>query len=193
VLLLVRHGETAANVAGVLLGRADPSLTDVGRSQARWLAETLPVPALVVSSPLRRARETAAAFGVDVVVDERWNELDYGELDGLAPSGVAEGMWQQWRSDVSFAPPGGESLDQLSRRVGAGCAALAGAAATGVVVVVTHVSPIKAAIAWTLGVSEAISWKMWVEDASVSRIDFDASGPTLRWFNRGGWQPDGAR
>ena len=63
MLYVVRHGETAANVDGLLLGRADPPLTDRGRSQARALAAAIPTPQRVVTSPLRRAVETAAAFG----------------------------------------------------------------------------------------------------------------------------------
>jgi broad specificity phosphatase PhoE len=51
-------------------------------------------------------------------------------------------------------------------------------------VVVTHVSPIKAAIAWALGVPHDVAWRMWVEDASVSRLDPGPHGPVLRWFNR---------
>ena len=193
MLFVVRHGETAANVAGQLLGRADPPLTEVGAAQARALAAALPLPHLVISSPLRRARDTAAAFGVDVVVDERWNELDYGQFDGLHPSVVPAATWQQWRAETAFAPPGGESLDQLGERVRSACTSLIAEASSAVVVVVTHVSPIKAAIAWTLGVSDAVAWRLWVEDASVSRIDMEPTGPTLRWFNRGSLQVAAAR
>ena len=53
------------------------------------------------------------------------------------------------------------------------------------VVVVTHVSPIKAAVAWALDVPDTIAWRMYVEDASVSRIDIGPDGPVVRWFNRG--------
>jgi broad specificity phosphatase PhoE len=185
MLLLVRHGETPPNRRGLLLGRADPLLTDVGHEQARRLAAALPVPDLVVSSPLRRAVETASEFGRPIEVDERWIELDYGELDGQPSSAVAAGVWARWRADASFAPPGGESLEALSIRVDAACTALAAAAAETTVVVVTHVSPIKAAIAWALRVPVEISWRMYVEDASVSRIDIEPQGPIVRWFNRG--------
>jgi broad specificity phosphatase PhoE len=185
VLLIVRHGETAANVEGRMLGRSDPPLTDVGRAQARSLAGMLPSPELVVASPLQRARDTAAAFGAAVELDERWIELDYGELDGLPTSAVADDVRVRWRTEASFAPPGGESLAALGARVRSACESLADVAASAVVVVVTHVSPIKAAMAWALDVPDTIAWRMYVEDASVSRIDIDATGPVVRWFNRG--------
>jgi broad specificity phosphatase PhoE len=185
MLLIVRHGETPPNRQGLLLGRADPSLTETGEGQARQLASWLPVPDRVVSSPLRRARDTAAAFGRPVELDERWIELDYGELDGHASEAVPDDVWARWRTDASFAPAGGESLEVLSSRVHAACAELSESAAASTVVVVTHVSPVKAAIAWALGVPIGIAWRMYVEDASVSRIDIGPDGPVVRWFNRG--------
>ena len=183
VLLIVRHGQTAANAEGLLLGRADPPLNELGERQARAVAAVLPTPDRVISSPLQRARATAAAFGLPVEVDERWVELDYGEYDGRS-SAVEQELWRRWQSDLTFSPNSGESLADLGRRVHEACVEVSAAAAGGTVVVVTHVSPIKAAVAWALGVSDAIVWRLYVEDASVSRIDIGLHGPVLRWFNR---------
>ena len=149
------------------------------------MAAALPRPDLVVSSPLERAVATAAAFGTDVEVDDRWIELDYGDFDGQQPATVSEDVWTRWRTDVSFAPPGGESLAALGRRVRSACDALMQRATVDVVVVVSHVSPIKVAVAWALDCGEALVWRMYVEDASVARIDLERTGPVLRWFNRG--------
>ena len=74
----------------------------------------------MVSSPLLRTRRTAEAFGSPVEIDDRWIELDYGELDGTPLRDVPAGTWAQWRSDVGFALPGGESLHDLGTRVRAG-------------------------------------------------------------------------
>ena len=104
MLLLVRHGETAPNVEGLLLGRADPPLTERGEAQARALAAVLPRPDIVVCSPLGRAVATAAAFSSHVEVDERWIELDYGGLDGVHPAGSLTTSGTVAR-DPTFAPP----------------------------------------------------------------------------------------
>ncbi|MGH9278886.1 MAG: histidine phosphatase family protein [Acidimicrobiales bacterium] len=183
MLYLVRHGETAANVEGVFLGRADPPLTDLGRRQAAALAVALPTPKRLVTSPLRRARETAAAFGVPAEIDDRWIELDYGELEGTHPSAVPDDVRARWRSDPSYAPPGGESLASLAARVRPACEALVAAADLDDVVVVTHVSPVKSAIAWALDVDDTVAWRMWVEDAAVARVGVGPDGPVLRSFN----------
>ena len=186
MLYIVRHGETAPNAAGLLLGRSDPQLTERGRSQAAGLAATLPTPDRVVSSPLRRAQETAAAFRRVVEVDDRWIELDYGTLDGTDPASVPTEVWARWRDNPDYAPGGGEALSALGVRVRAACEELTAAAdlrAGRTVVVVTHVNPIKAAIAWALGVEDRVAWRLWVEDASVTRIGIDPHGPVLRAFN----------
>jgi broad specificity phosphatase PhoE len=183
MLILVRHGQTAANVAGLLLGQADPPLTERGQAQAQALAAALPPPDRVISSPLTRARDTAAAFGRPVEIDERWIEMDYGRLDGAPVASVAWEVWERWREDLTFVPAGGESLATVGERVRAACEQLAEEARVTDVVVVSHVSPIKAAIAWALGVGDEVAWRMFVEDASVARIAWCPSGPLLKSFN----------
>ena len=185
MLLLVRHGQTDPNRRGHLLGRADPPLTATGWEQARQLATRVPRPDVVISSPLLRARQTATVFGRDVEVDDRWIELDYGPYDDGPADALAPGAWEQWRTDPAFTPVGIETLADLAARVRAACDDVSAAARSSIVVVVTHVSPIKAALAWALGVSEQIVWRTFVEDASVTRIDFGPHGPVVRWFNRG--------
>jgi broad specificity phosphatase PhoE len=183
VLVLVRHGQTDANARGLLLGRADPPLSDVGRAQAAALVARVPADARVVASPLRRARETAAAFGRPVDVDERWIELDYGEFDGKPVADVPRELWAAWRADPHFVPAGGESLAMLGTRVRAACDALLDEARDGDVVVVSHVSPIKAAIAWALGAGDEITWRLFVQLASITRVAIGPWGPSLHAFN----------
>lgn len=183
MLLVVRHGQTAANAAGQLLGRADVPLTDLGRRQAEALASALRPVDRVISSPLQRARDTAAAFGCPVEIDDRWTELDYGIYDERRLSDVPAEMWQTWRGDAEYAPPEGESLASVGRRVRAACDDVAASAGDADVVVVSHVSPIKAAVAWTLDVGDAVSWRMFVAVASITRIAVTERGPVLRSFN----------
>jgi broad specificity phosphatase PhoE len=191
VLIVVRHGRTEANAAGRLLGRLDPPLDELGRRQAAALAAAVGPVDRVISSPLRRARETAealaasAASGIDVEVDDRWIELDYGAFDGTPLGAVPPETWQEWREDVTFRPPGGETLVELGDRVGSALDELAahGSAGERTTVVVTHVSPVKAAVAWTLGVGHEVSWRIWVAPASITRIGTTPHGGILHTFN----------
>jgi broad specificity phosphatase PhoE len=183
MLLLVRHGQTDANERGLLQGRIDRPLSDLGRRQAAAVARILPVSGRVISSPLTRAVETARAFGRPVTVDERWTELDYGELDGRPISEVPPSLWREWRSDPEFVPGGGESLGMLGRRVRDACQELVDEATTSDVIVVSHVSPIKAGVAWALGVDDAVAWRMFVRLASIARVGMTEWGPSLRSFN----------
>jgi broad specificity phosphatase PhoE len=189
VLLLVRHGETEANRRAQYLGRADIELTARGVAQVAAMRRILPRPDVVVSSPLRRARQTAEALSASIEIDARWIELDYGPLD-LQPIGhVAADLSERWRRDAEFAPPGVETLSALSARVNKACDDLVGRAQTSVVIVVTHVGPIKAALAWALDVPVTIADRLFVEDAGLSRIDIDGDRRIVRWLNRFGEQP----
>jgi broad specificity phosphatase PhoE len=139
----------------------------------------------VISSPLARTRQTADLLGPPVTVDERWIEIDYGAYEGTPLGDVPSEVWARWRADPSFRPQGGESLTDVGRRVRAGCEELlaSGEAAAADVVVVSHVSPIKAAVAWALNVGDEVAWRMFLDVASVCRITTSGRGPSLRTYN----------
>lgn len=189
MLIIVRHGRTAANAQGLLLGRLDPELDEEGRRQAAAVAANFERADRIVSSPLTRTRQTAeviaATTGIEVEVDDRWIEIDYGELDGTPLAAVPAEMWSSWRTDPAFTPPGGESLVQLSARVRESLEELAADALHRDIVVVSHVSPIKAAVAWALGVGDEITWRMFLAPASITRVAVER-GPVLQTFNETG-------
>ena len=193
MIVLVRHGETSANARGLLLGRADPPLSGVGREQAYAVAELLgreDRPRAVLSSPLRRAQETAACiadvFELDVETEAAMVEIDYGEWDERPLAEIPREVWRGWREDIDFAPPGGESLGVVQTRVSACMERLSERARDGVVVVVSHVSPIKAAVLWALGVDAhpELAWRLRLDLASVTRIAPGPPGPVLTGYNQ---------
>jgi broad specificity phosphatase PhoE len=183
MILVVRHGRTASNAQGLLLGRADPPLDGVGQTQAAALGAAIGPVDQVITSPLLRARETAAALSGPVTVDERFIELDYGEWDQRPLGEVDAAAWAHWQANIDFAPPGGESLMAVGKRVAEALDEIAPEVRRRTVVIVTHVSPLKAAVAWALGVSDQISWRLFVTPASITRIDVSRGRPSLHSFN----------
>jgi broad specificity phosphatase PhoE len=187
VIVFVRHGETPPNRSGLLLGRFDPSLTDAGRLQAEQLAIRVRdlTPDTVISSPLVRARETATpiavAIGCAVEIDNRLVEIDYGEWDGRPFAELPPDVVARWQREPDFAPPGGESLGAVGTRVAGLCDELL--TDDRVVVAVSHVSPIKAAVCWALGVGDELAWRMRLDVASITRIARGPAGPVLLGFN----------
>lgn len=148
-LVLVRHGETAWNAQRRLQGQQDISLSERGRADA--LALRGAVAALgaehAVSSPLARARDTAAALGLDPVLDPRLMEAYLGEWEGELSAdlaGVPNTRYWEWRVG-GYTPPGGESFQELQGRVVAALTELADAH-EGTVVAVTHGGVVRAAI-----------------------------------------------
>ena len=183
VLLIVRHGRTVANAEGLLQGRVDNPLDAEGLRQAKQIRIALGPIDVVVSSPLQRALQTAKPLGLPCRVDERWIELDYGAWDEKPIGEITKEEWIRWRSDPTFTPPGGESLEELDRRVAQGCEALLLEAEESNVAVFTHVSPIKSAVAWALGTKEQISWNLSVGQAQITRIAVRDGRPVLTSFN----------
>lgn len=193
MLLLVRHGESTANAQGVLLGRTDAPLTALGEAQGRALAAALgavPVAALR-TSPLARAVRTAEALrtGLVPVVDERWVEVDYGVFEGRPLTGVPDEVWRRWRTEPHYRPDGGETLHEVHRRVAEACEELFATAGAGAraedadVVVVSHVSPIKAAVAWAMGAGHDLAFHLRLSTGSITRLGWGSAGPLLHTFN----------
>jgi broad specificity phosphatase PhoE len=123
------------------------------------------------------------------VVDERWVEIDYGELDGEPLDAVPAQVWRRWRLDRHFRPPGGETVAEVEARVADACRELFSTAGAGArsaeadVVVVSHVSPIKAAVGWALGV-DGLHWRMHLSTGSVTRIGWEHDSPILFGYNQ---------
>jgi broad specificity phosphatase PhoE len=192
VIVLVRHGQTNANRAGLLLGRADPPLNERGRQQAAATAASLDherAPT-VLASPLQRTWETAEligdATGASVTVDERLIELDYGEWDECRVADLPADTVERWRSDPTYAPPGGESLAQLRHRVAPVAAEVFEQANDRTVILVSHVSPIKALILCALDLDDRYAWRLRLDVASICRLGPGPLGPTLMSFNETG-------
>lgn len=183
MLSIVRHARTEANAGGRLQGRLDLPLDEVGRLQASGLVDIVAGVDRVVCSPTLRAVQTASVFGIEPTIDDRWHEMAYGEFEGMAIDEVPRDMWQRWISDPDYAPAGGESLRALGVRVRAACDDLLEEARHRHVVVVTHATPVKVAMAWALGVDESITWRSFVDQASVTRIIVRDRGPALSGFN----------
>ncbi|RCW45041.1 glucosyl-3-phosphoglycerate phosphatase (pgm family) [Halopolyspora algeriensis] len=124
-LVLWRHGETEYNVAGRIQGHLDSELTPTGHAQAKRAAPVIAEfqPEVALSSDLRRASMTAAAFteisGQVVRPDKRLRETHLGEWQGLSGAEVEHG-WPgamgSWRVKPNWAPPGGESRVEVAER-----------------------------------------------------------------------------
>ena len=117
-----RHGQTAYNKQEIILGTTDIDLDEIGEKQAQELAEKIKELGnidLMIVSPMKRAMKTARAVaekcGIDMVIDERLREWDYGEFEGK--SRFTEGFAENKINFGVRMGKSGESLLQLSHRV----------------------------------------------------------------------------
>ena len=143
-LLLLRHGQTELSIRHRYSGLGDPELTALGQDQAAAAAARLAAPeagglapdgiAAVLTSPLRRARQTAAAvadaLGVPMEERKALVETNFGGWEGLTFAEARERdpeLHAAWLGDEHVAPPGGESFATVGARVAAECAAIVAA------------------------------------------------------------------
>jgi len=193
-LVLVRHAEAEASVRGRCYGSLDVGLSPLGRSQCTVLARALAGDdvAAVWSSPRIRAVETATAIaephGVPVHHDDRLRELDFGELEGRTYDEIAESLpelyaaWMTSPTDVQF--PGGERYADLRARSLAAVGSLRGAHDGDTVVAVTHGGVVRAVLADVLGVADERIFRIGIEPASRTVIDWVAADePVVRCVN----------
>ena len=196
-VLLVRHGLTDANTGGVLAGwTPGVHLAERGREQVRSLAERLAkVPlAALVSSPLERCQETAAALvegrGLEVTTDDRLGECRYGDWTGQELKKlVKDPLWKVVQAHPSAAAfPGGEALrDTQARAVAAVRDYNAELGTDATWLAVTHGDVIKAVLADALGIHLDLFQRIVVDPASVSVVRYTELRPfVVRMNDTGG-------
>jgi probable phosphomutase (TIGR03848 family) len=203
-LLLLRHGRTPANTAGVLAGwTPGVELDETGRAQAAAIAERLlPVPlAAVVSSPLERCQQTAAAVlaarnGAIPTVDERFGECRYGDWTGKAIKDlVKEPLWkvvQQHPSAAVFPGPDGEGLAETQARAVAAvrdwdAKITAEHGPDSVWLACSHGDVIKSIVADALGLHLDLFQRITADPCSITAIRYTETRPfVLRLNDTGG-------
>ena len=185
-LLLLRHGQTELSVNRRYSGRGNPELTELGRRQAAaaagYVAQRGGI-AAVISSPLQRAYDTAAAaakaLGLDVTVDDDLIETDFGAWEGLTFTEAAERdpkLHRRWLRDTSAKPPGGESFDAALERVTRARERIIAAHEGTTVLVVSHVTPIKMLLRLALDAGPGILYRLHLDLASLSIAEFYSDG-----------------
>ena len=187
-IILVRHGETALTAQGRYSGRGDVPLSEQGEAQAMAaggrVAGIARDVAAVVTSPLSRCTRTAELIaaelgGVDVTVMPDLIECDFGEWEGLTFAEARE-RWPEamaaWLDSPRVAPPGGESFEAVAKRARAAMGTVLRAYPSEVVVVVSHVSPIKLILRDALAANDAFLHRLFLDAAGVSTMDIWPDG-----------------
>ncbi|MET9486142.1 histidine phosphatase family protein [Nocardia sp. NPDC006630] len=196
-LVLLRHGETALTPGKRLSGSggSDPALSETGRRQAENVAQRLATHGTVqavVSSPLRRCRQTAEAaarrLGLEIQVEEGLREADFGSWEGLTFAEVRKRYPDElaaWRKSPTAVPGGtGESFEVVTRRVLLSRDKLLAQHAGRTVLIVSHIAPLRTLIRLALGAPHDSLFRMELAAASVSEVAYYSAGnPALRLLN----------
>ncbi len=174
-IVLVRHPETVANTDGIFVGRGDSPYTKVGQLELRRARRRICTlrPDGIWSSPLRRAltlaQGTADRCGLKVRVDEGLMELDFGAVEGLTLEEItAAGLALDYASSKRPVAQGGESRDDLARRVEVVLRDVTESGGTQVVV--THGGVVRAALVQLLGLPSSAIWAFHIHNAQFAVV-----------------------
>ena len=184
-LVLIRHGQTEWSRTGQHTGRTDIELTDHGRSEAELARRTLVGwdLARVVSSPLRRALETAEIVGLppEIEIDPDLQEWDYGEWEGTKTPDNRETDpdWSIWTTGISD----GESVDEVGARADLAIARWSEAVPDGDVAVFAHGHYLTILIARWCGLPAIEGRRFKLDTATVSLVDHHRELRVLRTLN----------
>ena len=182
-IVLVRHGQTEWSRSGRHTSRTDLPLIGEGRDRARELAAALAARsfALVLSSPLRRARETCelAGLGGQMQVEDDLREWDYGEYEGLTTPEIREQRpdWQLWRDGC----PGGEQPQQVAARADRVIGRLRGAGGDAIAFAHGHILRVLGA-RWVQE-RAAFGGRLALGAGSVSRLGFERESQVIVGWN----------
>lgn len=192
-LLLVRHGETAWNAAGRLQGQTDLPLSPLGRQQASALAGVVAAETVhaLYTSDLRRAWETAQILadplGLQVQPEPRWREMAFGHWEGLTFAQVQQrdaAALAAWQADpMRVAPPGGETLTQVTDRVRTALDCLVSTCQERTAALVAHGGPLRVLLCLALGLPPQSHWQFMLAPSSLSELRLDAQGAVLMRLN----------
>ena len=195
-LILVRHGESEANRQDLFAGHFDADLQNRGMEQARktakFLSENFKIDK-VYASDLKRAYNTGKAvadlFGLEVIPDENLREIFAGEWEGLAFDYLLETYvedYGRWKNDIGNARcTGGESVQELAKRILAEVEKIAKENDGKTVVIATHATPVRAMeCAWRGMTFDEMKDIPWVTNASVTEADYENGKFTLNFAGK---------
>jgi probable phosphoglycerate mutase len=184
-VVLVRHGQTKWSAAGRHTGRTDVPLDATGRRQAEQLGERLGGGrfALVLTSPLSRARDTCALahLGATAATDPDLEEWDYGEYEGITTPQIRASRpgWDLWTDGC----PGGEAPADVARRVDRVLARLAAADLDGPALLFAHGHVLRVLAARWLGLEASAGALLALDPATVSRLGWEHERPVVTVWN----------
>ena len=193
-IYFIRHGETSWNVENRYQGWTDIELSEVGVKQAKLLGERFKNINVdkIYASPLKRAFETARQIGEntggDVVIDESFKEINFGEWEGGTISELTEKYGDEYLK--FFNPPwattfpGDGSFKNVESRMAKGIDRILKEDKGKSIVIVSHGGLLKILLLYVMGLPQDFYKKVWLDNTAVSLIEVNSEGkPLLRILN----------
>jgi alpha-ribazole phosphatase len=193
-ITFVRHGQTDCSLTNSFCGAVDVPLNEAGRAMAQAIAEAYADRrwAAIYTSPLQRARDTAAPLaarvGLPLQVEDGLREIAYGDWDGMLEAEVERlypREFQAWSDDpATVSPPGGETATAIAARAMPVIDAIRKRYPDGDVFVASHKATIRIVVCALLGIDLALFRKRVGQDVGAATVvEFRSTGPLLAALN----------
>ncbi len=195
-LILIRHGQTVANIEGRWIGQGESELTTLGRAQiaatARRLATEVRDGVGLYTSPLARTLETAEeigrALGLTPVVMDDLREIHFGALEGIRLDELKEqhpqvyARWQE-KENTAFTWPGGECRADFFRRIATACQTILARHERGSVLIVGHGGTIRSCLMHLLPETLGKWWTYEIDNCGLTHLEVEGRQARLLALN----------
>lgn len=184
-IYLIRHTQTAT-VLGLCYGQFDVPLADNFLQEVDIIRKKLPEIEsdwFIYSSPLRRCKQLAEKFSEQIVIDERLQELNFGDWENVFFDDISAELLKNWTDNfVTVSPPNGESFEALFQRVESFWLDLL-ASKKKKIIIVTHAGVIRGLLANVLNLPLERAFQFSVDYGSVHKLEFQDNYTYIRYLN----------
>jgi alpha-ribazole phosphatase len=181
MIYLIRHGQTEANLNGVYYGRSESPLTKKGEEDHRRAAKKLKDEHIdmVITSPRQRCRvlgdELCTMFNIELTVDERLAEIDFGIFEGLKHTEAQQRypqIWDRWvNAGDEYRLENGESISMFESRIDEFAEYILEISYKNDIAIVTHSGVISSLVCKMLNLDKEIKWRFRIGNGAVLKID----------------------
>ncbi|MBP2026990.1 alpha-ribazole phosphatase [Acetoanaerobium pronyense] len=190
VIYLIRHGETVDNSEKKFCGHTDSALSDIGKSQIKKLSDRLKDYRFdkVYSSPLQRALITAKEITGNVIIDEGFKEINFGDFEGKTLNEIKTSSVLEYEKficqDSNYRFPNGESTFGFSARIQKTLEdIISSSSEDDNIALVSHSGVIREIISYLISKDDSLKWSFQIDNCSITKITYKENFATINYLN----------
>ena len=190
VIYLIRHGETVDNSEKKFCGYTDSFLSDTGKSQIKKLSDRLKGYSFdkIYSSPLQRALITAKEIQKDIILEDGFKEINFGDFEGKTLNEIKKSSVLEYEKfiyqDSNYRFPNGESIYDFSKRIQKTLEnIITSSSEDDNIALVSHSGVIREIISYLISKDDSLKWSFQIDNCSITKITYKENFATINYLN----------